>query len=333
MTKHSLNTFILLIICSNLFSAQRKIGLIITTDYRGEISFAYRIKTACQNIDWEADVIELENYNKINQKKYDFSISIVPGIYKKAHCKNYLAIFHPIHHYFNKSGYLSKRYRKFDGYLLAYDPSEIDGNKKDFNDPKKFPYLLWYPTVPYRPYTQVIPTSLFHICSTWGNRFNDEKYKLLFQQLDRSSFTKFYGNQLFKILYPFSYQGPIPYQNDTIYTLEAEAGITLILHSEEHNQFGIPSGRIFEAAAASTVMISDENLFVKEQFGDTVLYIDTSQNGESIFQQIANHMKWIQDHQFEAQEMARKAHEILCQKFLLENQLLRLGEFHDRLSK
>lgn len=327
--------FIVLLICAFSFlnATERSIGILTREDFKGEISFAYRIQSACKNIHWEADVIDIQNPGEFAKKHYDFVINLVPGNYKHPNCKNYLAIFHPKHHYFNKKRFLKAHYRSYDGYLLTYIPGADGKSKRDFANTDKFPYMQWYPTVQKQEYRIIDPAYLFHICSTWGNRYVDAKFKHLFSLLDKEPTTRFYGSPKVKPLYPRSYQGMIPYDNTSLYELAAQAGVSLVIHAGEHNAQGLPSGRIFEAAASSTVIICDQNSFVRDHFGDTVLYINTNESSLSIYNQIQRHLDWIKANKSKALEKAKKAYDIYIEKFLLEDQLLRLGEFHDRLSK
>ncbi|NGX47172.1 MAG: hypothetical protein K1000chlam3_00544 [Chlamydiae bacterium] len=323
--------FLLVIECSILNAAEKSIGLLIKDGFRGEISFAYRIKSACNNIGWKADVINIKNSEELESSEHDFVVSLVPGSYKHPKCKNYLAIFHPLHHYFKRSGLFRKKYRSFDGYLLTYSPNAFGSEKKNFTDNHKFPYMSWYPTVQRLKYHTTNPAHLFHICCQWGNRFMDDKFKECLSLLDRESYTRLYGSPLFQEHYPYSYRGEISYDDDSLHEIASQAGIILVLHSSEHNAYGLPSGRIFEATAASAVIICDQNSFVKDNFGDSVLYINTDEDGQSIYNQIQRHMEWIIANKAQALEKAKRAHAIYEEKFLLENQLLKLEEFHNRL--
>lgn len=288
----------------------------------GELSFAYRIQSACKNLGWKADVDDIENPEILKNNSYDFVISLAPGFYTFPSCKNYLAIFHPIHHYF-ESGILKEEYSSYDGYLLTYTP-EVDS--------KTYPYMPWFPTVQRREYQRLDPQYLFHIYCTWGNRFEDDKFRHLFSLLDKEPYARFYGNSLCELICPQSYQGGIPFDGESLCATASQAGVSLILHSSEHNKYGLPSGRIFEAIAASTVIICDQNRFVHHHFGDSILYINTDKDAESIFKQIQSYMAWIKNNPDAALEKAKKAHEIYKKQFLLEDQLLKLEEFHHRLS-
>jgi len=110
-----------------------------------------------------------------------------------------------------------------------------------------------------------------------------------------------------------------------------ECGIVLILHSETHLKGNAPTGRIFEAAAASCVVISDRHPFVIQEFGDSVLYIDQDESAEEMARQIESHLGWIQSHPAAAQEMAEKCHRIFEERFTLEQQLLRLQTVYNNL--
>lgn len=320
---------ILVFYCISLNASERHIALLVKHDFSGENAFAHRIKSACKNIYWKADIIYILDSEKLKKRKYDFVINLSPGTYVHPKCKNYLAIFHPIHHYFTEEGFLTEDYRSYDGYLLSYSP--ISAPNKDFADKKRFPYLRWYPTVQWQKYQKVVPSKIFHICCPWGNRFTDAKFQELLRLLDKEPYVRFYGNPLFQPLYN-SYKGEIPYDGTSLREISGKAGITLVLHSTEHNSYGVPSGRIFEAAAASTVIICDQNPFVQKNFGDSVLYIDTDRDASSMYNQIQSHMEWIKKNKGAALKMAKKAHKIYKDKFLLENQLLRLEKFHELLS-
>jgi len=320
----------LIIFCAGLEAKERTIAILSLSDFRGEYAFAYRIKNAAKKLHWSADVLDAKNPAKLKEKKYDFVINLVPEQYEFPNCKNYLALFHPEHHFFNEDGSLKNEYLNYDGYLLSYDPNSLSEN--DFTTTVKLPYIMWYPTVEFYEYKRVKPSFLFHTGCAWGNRHRLKKFKLFFKLLDNEPFMRFYGLPEFKDQYPNSYKGQIPYDNNSLNKLAAEAGVSLVLHSDEHNQYGVPSGRIFEAAAASTVIISDKNSFVMQNFGDSVLYIDVDNSFKSIFKEVKDHMSWISKNESLAQKKALQSYSIFKERFLLEDQLIQLEKFHEQLS-
>ncbi len=310
-------------------SRTRKIAVLLKMDYQGERAFANRIQSACRNLGWKADLFEIKKFRRLKKHSYDFVINLVPGPCNFRNTKYYLAIFHPLHHYFDPDGSLSKPYRNYDGYLLTYSPKVDDRNFGAGG----MPYIKWYPTVQTREYKETDPTALFYLGCIWGNRFDDAKMQQFLNLLDKESFTRIYGNPLLKKHCSHNYHSSIQFDSDSVCETANQAGVTLVLHSNEHNAYGLPSGRIFEAAAASTTIICDENPFVREHFGDSVLYINTDGSAESIHNQIKQHMDWIQSDKKAAREKARSAHTIYKYSFSLEEQLLRLGAFHDERSK
>jgi hypothetical protein len=52
-----------------------------------------------------------------------------------------------------------------------------------------------------------------------------------------------------------------------------------------------------------------------------------------MFRQIYTHLVWVVEHPVEAEKLARKAHSIFSAKFTLEDQLERLGAWHEKLQK
>ena len=94
-----------------------------------------------------------------------------------------------------------------------------------------------------------------------------------------------------------------------------------------------PSARIFEAAAASSIIISDELPFTKKHFGDSVLYVDTTRSAEEMFRTINAHMQWIFAHQGEAEAMARRSHQIFCEKFALEDLMRDILDLYESVTQ
>lgn len=321
---------LLLILSLSVVEAyDRKIAITYIESWRGERSFANRLKKACETLHWQADLWEVEDQKQLFETAYDFVIHLVPHFSPHPSAKNYLALFDPCHHYFDAEGRLLDEYSDFDGYLLTY---RRDQNDINFSSERSPPTMVWYPTVYKTPFKEVNPSTLFYMCAGWGRRSNDNRYIKFLRYISTMSYSRFYGPERFKDFFPKSYKGTIPFEDEYLLEKIAESGVYLLLHSETHLEYGIPSGRIFEAVAASALVISDNNRFVRENFGDSVLYIDVNATGKQIFRQINQHMAWISSHKREAKKMAQQSHNILTKKFLLEEQLLRLGDFHDRIS-
>jgi hypothetical protein len=106
------------------------------------------------------------------------------------------------------------------------------------------------------------------------------RHNALFEMLDGSGFTDFHGPRRFGGIEPWhgftSYRGDIPLDGRSVLTRIADCGVSLAISSAAHLRYGIVSNRIFEAVAAGSVVISDDNDFVRRNFGDSVLYVDTA---------------------------------------------------------
>lgn len=163
----------------------------------------------------------------------------------------------------------------------------------------------------------------------WDKLRQSPKYRKVFKKLADYNNFAVYGASVFAYQWDFikpNYKGFIPADGKSFLKTASNHGITLVLHSQWHLNNQVPSGRIFEGAAASTIMICDNHKFTKDHFGDSVLYIDHTKDADSIYEQINNHMTWIKNNPLKASAKAKKAHEIFSEKFTLEKQLQRLSQ-------
>jgi spore maturation protein CgeB len=107
-------------------------------------------------------------------------------------------------------------------------------------------------------------------------------------------------------------------------------GIGLCVHSKYHVNAGVPSSRIFEIISSGAIAISDMNPFVIDNFGDNVLYFDSSLSAEEIYKQINSHVKWVQNNPVEAAIKAKMAHKILEKNFTTERFVKEMIEALDK---
>jgi AhpD family alkylhydroperoxidase len=186
--------------------------------------------------------------------------------------------------------------------------------------------MTWYPTVQSTHYTpNPTPKKLMYYGTKCPHdiRSNLKKYVQLWQQLDKTEYFVVYG---FKFAWENmkKYQGYIPADGRSFVQTINKHGICLVMHRDTHLKAGAPSGRIFEAAAAAAVIISDKHPFVEKEFKNSVLYVD--QTRDDLFEQIDTHMRWIKENPEAAKTKALQAHKIFLEKFTLEEQLIRLYE-------
>ncbi len=321
--------FVFIYFISSDLQALTRIGIASDKIYCGEREVGWRIKRAAGSLGWEVHLDEEKGKNLINIKKLDFVIWLTPKNHNlHPNCANYTTIFYPSN-YFDPQKHLLQFYDRYDGYLMTFHQGRefpyVIGDKKKL-------FLPFYPTSHPFPYKQVSPNYLMTMIAVWGDRLANEKFQSLYRLLSLSGFARFYGNENPDLI-PYGYMGKLPFDGISVLHALQDNGIALVLHSETHIQEQIPSARIFEAAAASAVIISDRNPFVIDHFGDCVYYIDTSRSAIEIFDQIKNHMDEIYAHPEEALEKAKKAHEIFSEHFQMTDQLLKLEKMHRQRNK
>ena len=301
------------------------IGIVSDKSYYGERELGWRIKKAAEDLGWTVFLDEYRGRLVKRVDHLDWILYIIPEVEPlRTDCGNYMTVLHPFG-FFDEEGYLLPFYEKYDAYLLTIKP-EIFKSKS-----KHLCTLPFYPTLQPIDYKRLKFKELATMLPVWSNRAKSDKFKSLYKSLSQSGFAKFYGVNHNPDLIREGYIREIPFDGVSIIKVYQQHGIVLVLHSALHNRFQIPSARIFEAAAASAVIISDQNAFVKEMFGDTVFYIDTTQSSETIYRQIEEHMAQIQRDPEGAWKMAEQAHRIFATQFLMTDQLLQIDSMHKKL--
>lgn len=124
-----------------------------------------------------------------------------------------------------------------------------------------------------------------------------------------------------------NYNGEIPFDGHSIIKRINEAGIALALNSPVHSYVGTVSNRIYEAAAAGAVIISDNNEYVKRYFGDSVFYIDIEKSEDEQIKDIKKILKFIGENPEKAYEMAVAAQKIFINQLSLDQQVNDLFPF------
>jgi hypothetical protein len=260
----------------------------------------------------------------------DFILTLERGVPPLSHiAPNYLVLDQSSNNYIqldanNNPTLINPAHYEFASLLPSF--KEIDLVKKAYEaNGRTYTGFNWIPTVQRTVFKAQIPEKLFYP----GGDISDDtrskqKYIDVFKKLDQTGYFEVYGRADRWRHTPKSFRGSIPFDGKSMLKINNKAGVTLILHAKDHLDHGIPTGRIFEAASANTVIISDRNQYVIDNFGDNVLYIDVTQDAPAIFSQIDQHMQWIFTHQQQARQMAERCHAIFMQQFTLEQQLQQL---------
>ncbi|MBN9565926.1 MAG: glycosyltransferase family 1 protein [Alphaproteobacteria bacterium] len=171
--------------------------------------------------------------------------------------------------------------------------------------------------------------SIFYCGANWDPLRNSDNYRWVYQQLDQQGIITFYGPKEAWHMYQ-NYRGLIPMDSNKFHTAMRECGIGLCLHSQLHLDSATPTARIFELAAAGSIIICDDHPFVRKHFKDSVLYINHRLGREEILAQIRAHYNWIITNPEKAHQKAQRAHQIFCEHFTLESMIKRIIEAYEK---
>ncbi len=223
----------------------------------------------------------------------------------------------------------SEGLNRFKGLLITPSAQPLPSITKMYKEKINF-IMPWVPTVQATTFSldSSKKKGLMWAGGKWNNqRLTDQRYIDLWTKLDqKSGFFYTYGHSTWNNLCPNTYKGYVEGDGESFVRQINKHGICLVLHAEGHLAGGVPSGRIFEAAAAGAIIISDNHSYVREKFKDSVLYIDHT--ASDLYTEITNHLDWIEENPDEANQKAIKAHEIFNSRLTLECQL---NELHRNL--
>lgn len=174
---------------------------------------------------------------------------------------------------------------------------------------------------------------VFYISANWERQRGFTRHKGLIELLDNSGIVDFYGiKRQFGInLWEDvrNYKGELPFDGGrSIIDISNRCGVSLVLHSKPHRKSGLASSRIFQACAAKTVVICDQNSFIDRHFGDFVLSFKYSDDQKENFKHIMEKIEWIKNHPQKALKIAQKANEIFISSFSLNVEIENLFNSH-----
>jgi Glycosyl transferase family 2 len=128
-----------------------------------------------------------------------------------------------------------------------------------------------------------------------------------------------------------SYRGTLPFDGVSVIGAIRDAGIALCLHKAAHREANCPSTRLFEAAAAGALIITDDFDFPREWFRDSVLYVDAELPAPMVVEQIVSHVEWANRNPQAATRLALRSNELFRRCLTLESMLKPLPHFIDRV--
>lgn len=164
---------------------------------------------------------------------------------------------------------------------------------------------------------------LFYVGINLERKLKNMRYGKLLEQLDKTDLIDIYGpKKVFghKNLWAGfkCYKGEIPFDGRSVLEKINKAGICLAFNSPMHNEADAVSNRTYEAAAAGALIISDENKFVRQFFGDSVFYIDINLPEDVISDKVLEIVNWANQNPDKAYKMAEQSRQIFIQKLSLD---------------
>jgi hypothetical protein len=150
-------------------------------------------------------------------------------------------------------------------------------------------------------YNKIVKTG-----SLWGTNRGSDKIKNTLDVLEQQNYLT---------QYKF---GAIKGDDDNFYKTIQEHGMLFIIHSGEHNNYGIPTSRICEGISSSALIISDHNPFVLKYFKDSALFYNEQDSSLEIYKTIKSHYEFATQNQATIQKMTESAHKIFNENLAIE---------------
>lgn len=293
-------------------------------EYSAEREFIARLKLACLNLGWVCievvtsdDVLRAQADCVIVTHEYSPKLTEVPTIG---------LLWNPPD-FFREDPLRARSVLSYDGYLAGSESVRDYLTDLLFSTTKNSPVSDWN-FLPTAPRTEFRPPDLSNPLLFYaGVHWDGNRHHKLIKGLCASLPVAFYGDPAKWARFGAAYKGNIPFDGTSVIDRINEAGIALCLHRDEHLKHDVPSMRIFESAAASAVIITENSNFAKRNFGDSVLYVDQSACDADKAFQVSKHFEWVLSHPKEALELAAKSHAIFSEKYSLEKLLAKLPDF------
>lgn len=207
--------------------------------------------------------------------------------------------------------------RSYDGFLYASERLKDWARDLVKETPKDYLESVLYPS---SPRTLFRVPRRFELPVYVGTNWDGERHGALLLELARRRYIRVYGprSRWQKVQEIGGYYGEIEFGGDVLINTYAEAAIGLCLHHSSHLEDSVPNMRVFEVISSCAIPICDEHGFIKDSFGDSVLYVNTNLPHEEVVQHIINHVDWIRSHPRQATEMIESAHRKFSKRFCLE---------------
>src|SRR5271170_132646 len=188
---------------------------------------------------------------------------------------------------------------------------------------------LMLPSTPDAGPAGPLPTELAIVYS--GLHWDGSRHGAIFRGLDGRVPLRLYGPPEAWADRGANYRGAVPFDGVSIIGAIRDAGIALCLQKAAHREANCPSMRLFEAAAAGALIITDDFEFPREWFRDSVLYVDAELPAPMVVEKIVSHVEWANRNPEAANRLAQRSNELFRRCLSLESMLRSLPNFVDHV--
>lgn len=294
-------------------------------DRTAEHELSMRIKVAGENVG-----IEVKSC-ATSREIYEFAPDLVLAMHfrlsKLTDHPTFGCMWNP-HFFFANEPSFVRNILSYDGYLFGGRGIEQFISDTTFTLAKEYVSGTFFPSCQKTEFfsCRFDDAHLAVLGTNWdGNRFEP-----LFRSLAESGQASFFGpGRSWDHVGP-AYAGEVAFDGKSVLPILRQCGVTLALHRTEHLIDAAPNMRLFEGVAAGTAVITEDQGFAREAFGDTLLYVDPTLPPQYLAEQILSHVAHVRSQPQVASERARAAHAIFLERYSLEQQLIGLREIYSQ---
>ena len=164
-----------------------------------------------------------------------------------------------------------------------------------------------------------------------GFHWDGSRHGAVFRALDGRVPLKLFGPASAWADRGAAYGGSLPFDGISVVEAIRRSGIALCLHKAAHRASGCPSMRLFEAAAAGALIITDDFSFPRHWFRDSVLYVDVALPTPLLVEQIVRHVEWALANPVAASRLALRSNALFRRSLSLDCMLSGLPAFTERV--
>jgi hypothetical protein len=296
-----------------------------------------RIKLAAADIGVECVVINSdgvfldESDRRVNQNNIDFVIHLHYDTPKSYDAFSFVALWNPVRFYHEWGFARTSRNLTTHDDFISCSSEAADNHVRSMIEVgdqtllcPEFKLYHSTPGVVFEP--SLGDQKLFYVGINWEKITRGKaRHQEVLERLDKTGLLRIYGPTIFQGVKVWagykSYIKEIPFDGVSMLSEISKAGISLVLSSPAHKESSLMSSRLFESIAAGALIICDENSFAKTNFGDTLLYIDSRDPVEKIYENIVGHIEWVKSNPQKALDKIAAAQEIFKGQFNLRTNL------------